>query len=256
MKLRASLATLIFLSLVVGDQIIKYLVKTGMSLGERIHVTDWFYLLFTENHGMAFGMDFIGTAVLSVFRVVAIGFFTFVLVKQIRRGAPLGFVACLSLIIAGAFGNIIDNFFYGLCFTESLPYTLGAAPAHCVPMGEGYGSFLHGRVVDMFYFPFFTWPDWVPVLGGGTFFGAIFNLADSASSCSIISTSRCSWAITVLPKFRPSRPQQKRRSKHEEAESMCLVGALLRGFRLVDGVRSRERTERRHAHRKDGRRAL
>ena len=182
MKLRASLATLIFLSLVVGDQIIKYLVKTGMSLGERIHVTDWFYLLFTENHGMAFGMDFIGTAVLSVFRVVAIGFFTFVLVKQIRRGAPLGFVACLSLIIAGAFGNIIDNFFYGLCFTESLPYTLGAAPAHCVPMGEGYGSFLHGRVVDMFYFPFFTWPDWVPVLGGGTFFGAIFNLADSAIS--------------------------------------------------------------------------
>ena len=140
MKLRASLATLIFLILVVGDQIIKYLVKTGMSLGERIHVTDWFYILFTENHGMAFGMDFIGTAVLSIFRVAAIVLFTVMLVKQIRRGAPLGFVACLTLIIAGAFGNIIDNFFYGLCFTESQPYTLGAAPAHCVPMGEGYGS--------------------------------------------------------------------------------------------------------------------
>ena len=182
MKLRASLATLIFLTLVVGDQIIKYLVKTGMSLGERIHVTDWFYILFTENHGMAFGMDFIGTAVLSIFRVAAIVLFTVMLVKQIRRGAPLGFVACLTLIIAGAFGNIIDNFFYGLCFTESLPYTPGASPAHCVPMGEGYGSFLHGRVVDMFYFPFFTWPDCVPVLGGGTFFGAIFNLADSAIS--------------------------------------------------------------------------
>lgn len=182
MKLRACLATLLFLCIVVGDQVIKSLVKTGMSLGERIHVTDWFYILFTENHGMAFGMDFIGTAVLSIFRVAAVGLFTYVLVKQIRRGAPLGFVVCLSLIIAGAFGNIIDNFFYGLCFTESLPQGLGAAPAHCVPMGKGYGTFLHGRVVDMFYFPFFTWPDWVPVLGGGTFFGAIFNLADSAIS--------------------------------------------------------------------------
>lgn len=182
MKLRACLATLLFLCIVVGDQVIKYLVKTGMSLGERIHVTDWFYILFTENHGMAFGMDFIGTAVLSIFRVAAVGLFTYVLVKQIRRSAPLGFVVCLSLIIAGAFGNIIDNFFYGLCFTESFPQGLGAVPAHCVPMGKGYGTFLHGRVVDMFYFPFFTWPDWVPVLGGGTFFGAIFNLADSAIS--------------------------------------------------------------------------
>lgn len=182
MKLRATLSALIFVCIVVADQVIKYLVKTGMTLGERIHVTDWFYILFTENHGMAFGMDFIGTAILTIFRMAAVCFFAYVLAKYIRRGAPVGFVACLSLIIAGAFGNIIDNAFYGLCFSESLPVNLGVEPAHLVPFGEGYGRFLQGRVVDMFYFPFFTWPDWVPVLGGGTFFGAIFNLADSAIS--------------------------------------------------------------------------
>ena len=166
-------------------------------------------------------MDFIGTAVLSVFRVAAIVLFTVVLVKQIRRGAPLGFVVCLTLIIAGAFGNIIDNFFYGLCFTESLPYTPGASPAHCVPMGEGYGSFLHGRVVDMFYFPFFTWPDWVPVLGGGTFFGAIFNLADSAISVGAAAMLLFYYKyLSVLmggekpPNHRPkSRPRKRKTSK-------------------------------------------
>ena len=89
------------------------------------------------------------------------------------------------MIIAGAFGNIVDNAFYGLIFTESAPYyaaSFGALPAHFVPMGQGYGTFLHGHVVDMFYFPLFQWPEWVPFLGGGTFFGAIFNFADAAIS--------------------------------------------------------------------------
>ena len=171
MKLRASLATLIFLILVVGDQIIKYLVKTGMSLGERIHVTDWFYILFTENHAWPrHGFHRHGRLV-----HIPCGRHRFVhgyagQTDSSRRS--VGLCGLFDVDLAGAFGNIIDNFFYGLCFTESQPYTLGAAPAHCVPMGEGYGSFLHGRVVDMFYFPFFTWPDWVPVLGGPAPFSA------------------------------------------------------------------------------------
>ena len=101
MKLRASLATLIFLILVVGDQIIKYLVKTGMSLGERIHVTDWFYILFTENHGMAFGMDFIGTAVLSVFRVAA-------MILREKNVEPVGHVNALAQTHTG-FDEIFDD---------------------------------------------------------------------------------------------------------------------------------------------------
>ena len=102
-----------------------------------------------------------------------------------KKRAPKGFIVCLSLIISGAFGNIVDNAFYGLIFTESAPYyaaSSGALPAHFVTMGQGYGIFLHGHVVDMFYFPLFQWPDWVPLLGGGTFFGAIFNFADAAIS--------------------------------------------------------------------------
>lgn len=184
MKLRASLAALIILIVILGDQIIKYVVKTSMNLYDKIHVTDWFYIFFTENHGMAFGMDFIGTGVLTVFRILAVVFFVYYLLKQIRLLAPIGFLVCLSLIVAGAAGNIIDNSLYGLCFTESLPYAgVTSFPARCVPLGEGYGSFLHGHVVDMFYFPLFRWPEWVPFLGGGTFFGAVFNLADAAISC-------------------------------------------------------------------------
>ena len=182
MKLRACLATLLFLCIVVGDQVIKYLVKTSMSLGERIHVTDWFYILFTENHGMAFGMDFIGTAVLSIFRVAAVGLFTYVLVKQIRRSAPLGFVVCLSLIIAGAFGNIIDKLLLWALFHGEFSSRIGSCPRPLRTDGQRLRHFptrAGGRHV---LFPVFTWPDWVPVLGGGTFFGAIFNLADSAIS--------------------------------------------------------------------------
>jgi signal peptidase II len=130
-------------------------------------------------------MDFIGTGILTVFRLCAVAFFIYVLSKEVKKRAPIGFIVCLAMIIAGAFGNIVDNAFYGLIFTESAPYyaaSFGALPAHFVPMGQGYGTFLHGHVVDMFYFPLFQWPDWVPFLGGGTFFGAIFNFADAAIS--------------------------------------------------------------------------
>ncbi len=176
-------AFLIILFVIVADQCIKYAVKTHFSLHESLTVTPWFQLLFTENRGMAFGMDFVGTLALAVFRIVAIGFFIYVLVRQVKRGAPIGLIVCLSLIVAGASGNILDNMFNGLVYTESLPYD---APAQLVPFGHGYGSFMEGRVIDMFYFPLFTWPDWVPVVGGGVFFGAIFNFADAAISCGAV----------------------------------------------------------------------
>ena len=185
MRLRAFLAVLIPLGIIIIDQIIKIAIKTQFLLGESYEIASWFQLRFTENRGMAFGMDFIGTGILTVFRLCAVAFFIYVLSKEVEKRAPIGFIVCLAMIIAGAFGNIVDNAFYGLIFTESAPYyaaSFGALPAHFVPMGQGYGTFLHGHVVDMFYFPLFQWPDWVPFLGGGTFFGAIFNFADAAIS--------------------------------------------------------------------------
>lgn len=182
MKRRAALAVCIFLAVVICDQLVKMEVKLGFTLHESVRITDWFQLVFTENRGMAFGMAFVGTMFLALFRVVAICFFCYALSKLIRRLAPYGLVACISLIIAGALGNIIDNCLYGLIYTESTYFE----PARLVPFGQGYGSFLSGRVVDMFYFPLFTWPDWMPLVGGNVFFGAIFNVADAAISCGAV----------------------------------------------------------------------
>lgn len=157
-----------------------------MSLQEDIPVFgDWFHIHFTENKGMAFGMDFIGTWALTLFRVVAIGFFVYLLSIIVCKPEkyPVGLAVCLAMIVAGASGNIIDNCIYGLIFSESTPFTL----ATHVPWGQGYGSFMEGHVVDMFYFPLIetTWPDWVPVVGGDpfVFFNAIFNFADASISC-------------------------------------------------------------------------
>lgn len=180
---RGLLAILIILLVIVTDQCIKYAVKTHFSLHESLTITSWFQLLFTENRGMAFGMDFVGTLALAVFRIIAIGFFVYVLIRQVKSSAPLGLLVCISLIIAGASGNILDNMFNGLIYSESLPY---ADPAQVVPFGHGYGNFMEGRVIDMFYFPLFTWPDWMPVVGNSVFFGAIFNFADAAISCGAV----------------------------------------------------------------------
>lgn len=185
---RSLLAAGIILFVLVADQLIKFWVKTNMSLYERIEVTDWFQLCFTENEGMAFGMDFIGTMFLTVFRVIAVAVFAVILVRIIRRRYPVGLIVCLSFIVAGAAGNIIDNSIYGLIFTQSVP---GSTPAELVPWGSGYGSFLSGHVVDMFYFPLFVWPDWLPFLGGKVFFNAIFNFADAAISCGAVALLLC-----------------------------------------------------------------
>lgn len=173
--------TLIPLLLVI-DQAVKIAVKTSMLLYESIEVLPWFRITFTENRGMAFGMEFIGTYILALFRICAIIAFVWILIQAVRRRYPVGLVVCLSLIIAGAAGNIIDNCFYGMGFEESLPVGLPVSPARWVGLGAGYGSFLEGRVVDMFYFPLFTWPDSIPLLGGSVFFGAIFNFADACIS--------------------------------------------------------------------------
>ncbi len=186
-KILFGLSASIIVMVLAIDQLLKIWIKTNFSLYEKLEITPWFYLCFTENVGMAFGMDFIGTMFLCLFRLVAVCGFAYLLWRWISRNAPMGVVICLSLIIAGAAGNIIDNCFYGLVFTESMPYDL---PARLVNFGEGYGSFLSGRVVDMFYFPLFSFdfPTWLPFIGGNhfLFFNAIFNFADAAISCGAI----------------------------------------------------------------------
>ncbi|MBO7260411.1 MAG: lipoprotein signal peptidase [Bacteroidaceae bacterium] len=178
------LVAAIIFSVLVIDQIIKILVKTNMSIGEEIRITDWFYILFVENNGMAFGMEFISKLFLSLFRSVAIAFFVWYIVKIINKGIPKGYIVTIAFIIAGAAGNLIDCLFYGQIFSASFYGPEGVA--HFVPFGEGYAPMLYGKVVDMFYFPLWTWPDWVPFIGGSIFFGPIFNFADSCITCGVI----------------------------------------------------------------------
>jgi signal peptidase II len=183
---KGRIAALIIVAVVLIDQIIKVAVKTHMYLHESIRVTDWCYIYFTENNGMAFGMELIGKLFLTTFRIVAVALIGYYLVKAVRRGQATGFIACVALVLGGAIGNILDCVFYGQIFSESSSWEL----AHFVPFGEGYTDWFHGRVVDMFYFPIIdtTWPQWMPIVGGEhfIFFSPIFNFADAAISCGII----------------------------------------------------------------------
>ena len=178
------IALAIILSVLVIDQIIKILVKTNMSLGDSFEITPWFRILFVENNGMAFGMEIIGKLFLSLFRIGAIGFFSWYLYKIINKGFPTGYIVTVAFVIAGAAGNLIDCMFYGLIF-EGSTYGAGGV-AGFVPFGQGYAPFLYGRVVDMFYFPLWTWPQWMPFVGGDVFFGPVFNFADSCITCGVI----------------------------------------------------------------------
>ena len=159
-----------------------------MYLHENIHITDWFYIYFTENNGMAFGMEVLPKLFLTLFRIVAVVLITWYLFRITTQKEKLktGYVVCLSSILAGAIGNIIDCVFYGEIFSESTHFQI----ASWVPMGQGYSDWLHGKVVDMFYFPIIDthWPDWLPIWGGERFifFSPIFNFADAAISCGII----------------------------------------------------------------------
>ena len=174
----------VILAVLIIDQVIKILVKTNMAIGDEIFITSWFRILFVENNGMAFGLELIGKLFLSLFRIAAISFFCWYLYKISGRGFPTGYVITVSFIIAGALGNLFDCMFYGLVFSESTPVSDGVA--HFTAIGEGYAPFLYGKVVDMFYFPLFKWPEWMPLVGGDTFFSPIFNFADSCITCGVI----------------------------------------------------------------------
>ncbi len=181
------IAAIIVAAILVVDQIIKIEVKTNMSLGEALRITDWFYIEFIENNGMAYGMTFINKLVLSLFRMFAICGIGWYIWRVVKSGLfSKGYIVCLSMVLAGAAGNLIDCLFYGLIFNASTPFNV----AHFVPFGEGYSTFLHGRVVDMFYFPIIhtQWPDWVPVWGGDdfVFFSPVFNFADSCISVGVV----------------------------------------------------------------------
>lgn len=181
------MAVAIVVAILLIDQIIKIEVKTNMTLGEAKRVTDWFYIEFIENNGMAYGMKFINKLVLSLFRLFAIGFIGYYLAKIIKKNvAPLGYIVLIAMVLAGATGNLIDCLFYGLVFDASTPFTV----SQFVPFGEGYSTFLHGKVVDMFYFPIIqtTWPEWVPYFGGSeyVFFSPVFNFADACISVGVV----------------------------------------------------------------------
>lgn len=184
---KAWMAVAIVVAILLIDQIIKIEVKTNMTLGEAKRVTDWFYIEFIENNGMAYGMKFINKLVLSLFRLFAIGFIGYYLAKIIKKNvAPFGYVVLIAMVLAGAAGNLIDCLFYGLIFDASTPFTV----SQFVPFGEGYSTFLHGKVVDMFYFPIIqtTWPEWVPYFGGSdyVFFSPVFNFADACISVGVV----------------------------------------------------------------------
>ncbi|MEG1615538.1 MAG: lipoprotein signal peptidase [Bacteroidales bacterium] len=176
---KGQLALLIIFLVLLVDQASKIWIKTHMTMHQSFEITPWFFIYFTENNGMAYGIELGSKLFLTLFRIVAVGGFSYYLWRCIKRKAATGFIACLSLIIAGAAGNIIDSIFYGRIFSNSYGQV-----ATMFPEGGGYAPFFYGKVVDMLYFPLFrfNWPEWMPFVGGEEFlfFRPIFNIADSA----------------------------------------------------------------------------
>ena len=190
MTRNAKIAIGVIVAVLAIDQIIKIWIKTHMMLGESIEVTSWFYIHFVENNGMAFGMEMgggIGKLLLSLFRIVAVGGIGYYLMRLCKGAVPVTtfLVVLISMILAGAVGNILDSVFYGVFFDSSYGQI-----ASFLPSDGGYSTWLHGRVVDMFYFPLIEgrFPEWVPFWGDETFifFRPVFNFADASISVGII----------------------------------------------------------------------
>ncbi|HMQ46425.1 MAG TPA: lipoprotein signal peptidase [Saprospiraceae bacterium] len=189
---RSVLVGLIILIVLLVDQWVKIWVKTHMEYGDEIKIfgLDWALIHFVENNGMAFGLSLggeYGKLALSLFRILAVSLLVYYLNILIKTQAALGILVSFALILSGALGNILDSAFYGLIFSES-PYHGGVATLF--PEGGGYAGFLHGRVVDMFFFPMFSgyFPDWLPVIGGNhyMFFKPVFNVADAAITLGVL----------------------------------------------------------------------
>jgi signal peptidase II len=217
MKSRKNKLLVIIFSVLVIDQVLKVWIKTNMSLGQEFTIfKNWFIIHFVENNGMAFGFEFAGEygkLFLSLFRIVAviaIGWYLFRLVRH--KGISFGFLACIALIFAGAIGNIIDSLFYGMLFNHSYGQV-----ADFLPEGGGYSSFLHGRVVDMFYFPVIdtTIPGWFPFWGGNEFifFRPVFNIADSSITIGI-------FCILLFYRKEFNSLEEKNGTTQEEVETM------------------------------------
>jgi signal peptidase II len=168
---------------------------------------------------MAFGIEAGGKLFLSLFRVIAVVLIIFYIRRLVKDNYKTGFIVCVALVLAGASGNIIDSIFYGVIFEASYPGHI----ASVVPWGEGYSSLLHGKVVDMLYFPLFsgTWPDWVPVVGGQEFlfFRFIFNIADSAITVGVILILlfyRKTLSYSLLSKAEREKLDQEKQKKESE----------------------------------------
>lgn len=177
----------IIVLVLAADQFVKIWVKTHFYLGEQVEVTPWFYVKFIQNNGMAFGMELTSKLILTFGRIIAVGIFIWALGQVLTcRQLRTGFLISFALIIAGAAGNVFDCVFYGEIFNNPPPPEV----ATLFPEGGGYAGWFEGKVVDMLYFPFFnfTWPEWVPGVGGETyeFFEYIFNIADASISVGVL----------------------------------------------------------------------
>jgi signal peptidase II len=191
---KARTVIFIILLILVADQAFKIYIKTNYHIGQETMVLgqEWFKLHFVENEGMAWGWKMggdWGKIALTLFRLAAVIAGVFIIRGFIQKKYHPGFIFCSALIFAGALGNLLDSLFYGMIFTDSDPYIQNVATMF--PAGGGYAGFLHGKVVDMLYFPIIRnarFPDWFPFWNGEEFefFRPVFNIADASISAGVI----------------------------------------------------------------------